>query len=90
MGDGKQEGNGKLGICLSLSLVVLLLLYLLGSPPPLLVSSVVDCADPMDVICSGCNVGWSAAGVALVAMMIEGIATQTSPNWVFKNVCPRA
>lgn len=63
IGDGKQEGRGRLGIALSFSLVVMMILFLLG-----------------------CNVGWSTAGVALVAMAIEGIVTQTSPSWVFKEV----
>jgi hypothetical protein len=34
MADGKQEGRGRLGIALSFSLVVMMVLYLLGTPSP--------------------------------------------------------
>jgi hypothetical protein len=87
MGDGKQEGRGRLGIALSFSLVVMMVLFLFGTrasttsacpPTPSTHQSLLGGA--------GCNVGWSTAGVALVAMAIEGIATQTSPSWVFKQV----
>jgi len=61
--DVKKKGNGKIGIGISFSLVVMLCLFLRGY-----------------------NVGWSTAGVALMAMALEGIATQTSPSWVFNEV----
>ena len=32
IGDGKQEGRGRLGIALSFSLVVMMILFLLGTP----------------------------------------------------------
>jgi Na+/H+ antiporter NhaD/arsenite permease-like protein len=32
------------------------------------------------------NVGWITAGVALVTMALEGIATRQEPNWVFAEV----
>jgi len=98
--DVKKKGNGKIGIGISFSLVVMLCLFLRGHsilrfldlPALYLGTALARCNCYFFLTSasslSGYNVGWSTAGVALMAMALEGIATQTSPSWVFNEVHP--